>query len=83
MKCVRRISVEDDFETDTDPIPEIPLGGVRIRVCYAGATYSDRQIQNSSQKKPRMAGVHDTSLFPGRLPILHYFVSGFEDVISS
>ncbi|ELU15410.1 hypothetical protein CAPTEDRAFT_224563 [Capitella teleta] len=65
MKCVRRISIEDDFECEATPIPDIPSGGIRVRVCYAGATYSDVQIKNSSHQKPRLAGVHDTSLFRG------------------
>ena len=34
MHCVRRISVTEDFEVkDQEPIPEIPKGGARVRVC--------------------------------------------------
>jgi D-arabinose 1-dehydrogenase-like Zn-dependent alcohol dehydrogenase len=78
MKCFRRISIEEDFETEAKAIPEIPQGGIRIKVCYAGATYSEKQVQNSSHPhRPRLSGVYDTSLFPG------YEVSGLVDEICS
>jgi len=39
---------------------------VCCQVCYAGACYTDCQVVNSGQRRPRMQGVLDTSLFPGQ-----------------
>ncbi|XP_064635998.1 NADP-dependent alcohol dehydrogenase C 1-like isoform X2 [Lineus longissimus] len=71
MKRTRRRSVADPFDYEEQvPIPEVPEGGVRIKVCYAGACYSNSQACGI---RIRMAGIRDTSLFPG------YEVSGLID----
>lgn len=76
MKCVRRESIDEDFEVCPDsPIPGIPTGGARVKVFYAGACYTDRQVKQSGKKRLRSPGVQDTSLFPG------YEVSGVVDAI--
>ena len=36
-----------------------------MQVCFAGACYTNGQVVNSGQKRPRMMGIMDTSLFPG------------------
>lgn len=66
MKSFRRTSTNEDFVVDNDqPMPELPKGGAIIQVYFAGACYTNAQVVNSGQKRPRMMGVKDTSLFPG------------------
>lgn len=66
MLVCRRQSITDNFELNRDsPVPGMSRGGARIKVCYAGACYTDSQVVNSGQRRPRMQGVMDTSLFPG------------------
>lgn len=66
MKSFRRQSTTEEFVLKQDqPMPELQAGGAIIKVCYAGACYTNGQLVNSGQKRPRMTGVMDTSLFPG------------------
>lgn len=44
-------------------------------MCFAGACYTNGQVVNSGQKRPRMLGIMDTSLFPG------FEVSGVVDEV--
>jgi len=45
----------------------VKFSNLNVQVCYAGACYTEDQVVNSGQRRPRMPGVHDTSLFPGSL----------------
>lgn len=66
MKSVKRQSISEEFQFHCcEPVPCVPLGGARIKVFYAGACYTDPQVVRSGQRRPRMPGVQDTSLFPG------------------
>lgn len=76
MKRINRESITDEFQIRADdPIPEIPSGGARIKVYYAGVCYTDSQMRRSGQRRPNLKGILDTSLFPG------YEVAGFIDDI--
>jgi len=78
MKAVRRTCFTEDFEVSAhDPIPTVPTAGARVKVLYAGACYTDRQLKNTGRKRPQVAGIYDTSLFPG------YEVSGIIDALGS
>ncbi|KAL3843287.1 hypothetical protein ACJMK2_021229 [Sinanodonta woodiana] len=44
--------------------PDVPKGGVVIKVQYAGVCYSEGQLRKSGCR-PRLPGIRDTSLFPG------------------
>jgi len=78
MKSVKRESISEDFQYHCcDPIPDVPTGGARVKIYYAGACYTDHQVVKSGQRRPRMPGVQDTSLFPG------YEVSGVIDELCS
>jgi D-arabinose 1-dehydrogenase-like Zn-dependent alcohol dehydrogenase len=66
MKSFRRASTTEDFVVENDqPMPDLLPGGAIVKVFYAGACYTNAQVANSGQKRPRMLGVKDTSLFPG------------------
>jgi D-arabinose 1-dehydrogenase-like Zn-dependent alcohol dehydrogenase len=74
QKVVRRISVEEKFQVSTNtPIPDAPVGGARVKVHYAGACYTERQILKAGRRRPKMGGIQDTSLYPG------YEISGVID----
>lgn len=76
MRRVSRQSISEEFELrDGNPIPQVVTGSARIRVCYAGVCYTDSQVANSGERRPKMPGVQDTSLFPG------YEVSGIIDAL--
>jgi D-arabinose 1-dehydrogenase-like Zn-dependent alcohol dehydrogenase len=66
MKSFRRASTTEDFVKDEEqPMPDLQSGGAIVKVFFAGACYTNAQVVNSGQKRPRMMGVKDTSLFPG------------------
>jgi len=76
MRRVTRKSISEEFELrDGNPIPQVTLGAARLRVIYAGACYTEEEVINSGERRPKMPGVQDTSLFPG------YEVSGIVDAI--
>ncbi|XP_025086851.1 uncharacterized protein LOC112559715 isoform X1 [Pomacea canaliculata] len=45
-------------------VPETPKGGIVVKVCYAGACYSEGQLRKR-RIRPRFPGIRDTSLYPG------------------
>jgi len=74
QKVVRRTSVTEQFKVSSNaPIPDAPIGGARVRVHYAGACYTERQILRAGRRRPKMGGINDTSLYAG------YEISGVID----
>eukprot|EP00918_Siedleckia_nematoides_P012278 GHVU01026903.1.p1 GENE.GHVU01026903.1~~GHVU01026903.1.p1 ORF type:complete len:390 (+),score=15.06 GHVU01026903.1:239-1408(+) len=66
MRKVQRASIDEEYEVSAEmPIPPVPEGGARIRVCFVGACYTEKEVNHSRRRRPRLPGIHDTSLFPG------------------
>ncbi|CAH1786906.1 unnamed protein product [Owenia fusiformis] len=56
MKRAHRTSVTEPYQLcSNNPVPEIPRGGCRIRVVYAGACFTDSQLRKTG-RRPKMAG---------------------------
>ncbi len=36
-----------------------------LQVHFAGACYTQNQVEKSGRRRPKLAGIQDTSLFPG------------------
>ncbi|XP_074660185.1 alcohol dehydrogenase-like isoform X2 [Tubulanus polymorphus] len=72
MRRCRRKTVAD-AASEGIPVPDVPEGGVRVRVCYAGACYTNEHAVKTHWM--RLSGVRDSSLFPG------FEVSGIVDEI--
>lgn len=73
MRSVRRRSIKDAFEiVSNEEVPEVPRGGARIRVLFAGMTYTEGQVE---KRRLRLSGILNTSLFPG------FEVSGVVDEV--
>ncbi|XP_065313827.1 uncharacterized protein LOC135923021 isoform X2 [Gordionus sp. m RMFG-2023] len=83
LRGLRSMSIDKDmiddvikFEKDL-PIPEVPPGGARVKVCYAGACYFQDEHKNNPPPSPvNVKGIKDTSLFSG------FEVSGLIDELS-
>jgi len=64
MRSTRRESFTDPFRTSSsDPVPDTPAGGARIKVRYHGACYTDNQMKDATKRQTK--GMLSTLLYPG------------------
>ncbi|XP_060062423.1 uncharacterized protein LOC132542987 isoform X1 [Ylistrum balloti] len=63
-RALESLAMPFDSASSSSTMPEIPKGGLLVRVCYAGACYSEGMLRRK-QIRPSLPGIHDTSLYPG------------------